>query len=122
MNKARRLFILDDDYHALRGLQGRVVIEQIGNKGLVQPLVSARNVPRGDEGSAVDLVSLLQHHLRDLLPLTEVTEVTEVMTSDVSLAQGSLVHPRGLGSDLIDQLGVDLAGLRVIEKVADPSG
>lgn len=45
---------------------GRVVIEQIGNKGLVQPLVSARNVPRSDEGFAADLVSLLQPHLRPL--------------------------------------------------------
>ena len=106
MNKARRLFILDDDYHALRGLQGRVVIEQIGNKGLVQLLVAARNVSRSDEGFAADLVSLLQHHLRPL----------EV----VSLAQGSLVHPRGLGSDLIDELGVDLAVLDVFAEVGDP--
>ena len=108
MNKARRLFILDDDYHALRGLQGWAVIEQIGNKGLVQLLVSARNVPRVDERLAVDLVSLLQHHLRSL----------EV----VSLTQGSLVHPRGLGSDLTDQLGVDLAVLDVFAEVGDPSG
>ena len=85
-----------------------MVVEQIGHKGHIQLLVSTHNDLRGHEGSAVDLLRLLEHHLG---PLRE-----------VSLGQGLLGDPRVAGSDMGDQLNVDHAVLDVFVEVVDPPG
>ena len=78
----------------------------IGHKGLIELLVSRHHVPRGHEGSAVNLLRLLEHHLGPL--------------GQVGLGHGQLVHPGVLGSDLGDELGVDLAVFDVFAEVVDP--
>lgn len=42
-------------------VQGRISIEEIGNKGQVQPLVALHNILGADKLFATNLVCLLQH-------------------------------------------------------------
>ena len=95
------------DVLLLGWVKGREVVEEIGHKSQVELLLTLDHVLGGDKGSALDLVSLIQHELRPL---------QEVLTG-----HGLLVNSGPLWCYLVDQLSVNLTVLDVIVKIVNSS-
>ena len=89
----------------LRRVEGRVVVEQVGHEGEVESLLTLHHVLGGDEGPALQFLRLVQHLLG---PGDHVLDV-----------HGVLVDPGRAGSNLVEQLGVDLTVFNILMEVSD---
>jgi len=96
------LFDLDLEFN---GLQSWPVIEQVGNEGKIELLVSLANVLGSDEFSALELLGSLEDRLGSLLKVSNLKTVTVAV----------------LGSNLSEKDGVVLGILNVTGEVGDTS-
>ena len=88
-------------------IKSRVVVKKICHKGKIKPFLTLDNILGCDKGSAFNLFSLLKHIFSSF--------------QKIFFVHCILIYTSLFGSNLVDQLSINLTVFDVIMKISDSS-